>query len=236
MALLDNIVAYYKLDNENDSVASYTLTNVGSTPFATGKIGNGAVTATGNTTDYLYRDDAFGMLGSTAKTYSFWWKPVEQPGTDTMQMMTRHLYGGSAVGNYISLAYVDIAGVKKIVMHSSPVTTFFTQTLTTGTWYHFVITVPADNIGTITCYMNDSSLGGHANWAQNYALTTKLAMFADHAGTSISSGGIDEFGIWSRVLSGTEITELYNSGAGLQYPFPTYNPSIARRRLLLANM
>ena len=31
-------------------------------------------------------------------------------------------------------------------------------------------------------------------------------------------GGVDELGIWDRVLTPTEITELYNSGVGKQYP------------------
>lgn len=34
---------------------------------------------------------------------------------------------------------------------------------------------------------------------------------------------IDEVGIWSRALTSTEITSLYNSGSGLQYPFSTGN-------------
>ena len=30
---------------------------------------------------------------------------------------------------------------------------------------------------------------------------------------------IDEVGIWSRTLTSTEVSDLYNSGSGLQYPF-----------------
>jgi hypothetical protein len=33
------------------------------------------------------------------------------------------------------------------------------------------------------------------------------------------NGQLDEFGYWNRVLSQTEVTILYNSGAGLAYPF-----------------
>jgi hypothetical protein len=36
-------------------------------------------------------------------------------------------------------------------------------------------------------------------------------------------GDIDEVGIWSRVLTSTEVTQLYNGGAGLQYPFTNGN-------------
>lgn len=33
------------------------------------------------------------------------------------------------------------------------------------------------------------------------------------------TGAIDEVGFWDRQLTGAEITQLYNSGTGLQYPF-----------------
>lgn len=36
-------------------------------------------------------------------------------------------------------------------------------------------------------------------------------------------GLIDEVGIWSRAIDSTEVTSLYNGGAGLQYPFTTDN-------------
>lgn len=35
------------------------------------------------------------------------------------------------------------------------------------------------------------------------------------------TGAIDEVGVWNRVLTSTEITELYNSGSGITYPFPS---------------
>jgi hypothetical protein len=39
-----------------------------------------------------------------------------------------------------------------------------------------------------------------------------------------ADGQIDEVGIWSRALSSTEVTKLYNGGAGLQYPFFPFSP------------
>jgi hypothetical protein len=35
----------------------------------------------------------------------------------------------------------------------------------------------------------------------------------------IANTRLDEIGIWNRALTGTEITDLYNSGSGLTYPF-----------------
>jgi len=41
---------------------------------------------------------------------------------------------------------------------------------------------------------------------------------ARNSATQYTNGIIDEVGIWDRVLTSTEITELYNSGVGKQYP------------------
>ena len=40
-----------------------------------------------------------------------------------------------------------------------------------------------------------------------------------HTNTAGFAGTIDEVGVWGRVLSASEVTALYNSGAGVAYPF-----------------
>ena len=55
-------------------------------------------------------------------------------------------------------------------------------------------------------------------------LNVPLEFFSDTGGTNpISETTIDEVGIWSRALSESEISDLWNSGAGLEYPT---NPSV----------
>ena len=53
MALTDGLLSYHTCDNLNDSVGSRTLTNTGSTPTATAKIGNGYDGGTSNSTKRL---------------------------------------------------------------------------------------------------------------------------------------------------------------------------------------
>ena len=36
--------------------------------------------------------------------------------------------------------------------------------------------------------------------------------------SGLFNGSIDAFNVWNRVLTATEVTELYNSGNGKQYP------------------
>jgi len=45
-----------------------------------------------------------------------------------------------------------------------------------------------------------------------------------NAGSQPFDGTLDESAIWSRALTSTELTELYNSGDGFQYPLVTNNP------------
>lgn len=45
-------------------------------------------------------------------------------------------------------------------------------------------------------------------------------------GSEFWNGAIDEVGFWSRALSQAEITQLYNGGAGLQYPFLSSSGSL----------
>ena len=64
------------------------------------------------------------------------------------------------------------------------------------------------------------------------------------------NGNMHDIGIWNRALSPQEISQLYNEGRGLSYPFikpnlfkriskyigsatSSFNPAFARRRLLL---
>jgi len=71
--------------------------------------------------------------------------------------------------------------------------------------------INSENVGIIASGIHTSSvlssLGCHAT-DNNYCY----------------NGSIDEVGIWSRLLTDDELTELYNSGAGLQYPFTSPSP------------
>jgi hypothetical protein len=72
--------------------------------------------------------------------------------------------------------------------------------------------------------INGSSIGLTTevnNLSTNTTISTAGLLINDkqNAGNEGSPGLYDEIGIWTRVLSGAEITELYNSGSALQYPF-----------------
>jgi len=49
--------------------------------------------------------------------------------------------------------------------------------------------------------------------------TNNFLIGAIHGGGDYMDGLVDEVGIWNKVLTSGEITDLYNSGSGLAYPF-----------------
>jgi len=88
---------------------------------------------------------------------------------------------------------------------------------TASTWYHIVFTYDAS--GNYAFYVNGSSVKtGTSNDASiNYDLDLRVGSRDFHTESFI--GTMDELGIFNKVLSPTEVTELYNSGSGLTFPF-----------------
>lgn len=81
-----------------------------------------------------------------------------------------------------------------------------------NTWYHYVITY--DSSGTTKIYRNGSLV---VTGSQPVASTsnTLLRIGIEGNGSTGWNGRISMAGIWNRVLSGSEISELYNAGVGL---------------------
>jgi hypothetical protein len=62
---------------------------------------------------------------------------------------------------------------------------------------------------------NVSSAGGGAGDITPLASTSGLHIGADRVGTGQFDGLIDEVAIWDRALDATDVSALYNGGAGI---------------------
>ena len=91
-------------------------------------------------------------------------------------------------------------------------------TLTTGVWYMATLTYDGANI---RLYLNGSSDAAAVALTGNTRTSTDALYIGAQGGNTFFDGIIDEVGAWSRELSSTEVTALYNSGNGNQYPFTT---------------
>ena len=106
----------------------------------------------------------------------------------------------------------------------------YTTTLTAGTWYHIVYVY---NGSTVQGYLNGTAVGAGvassgngSSGMQSYSLVGSITNGATGANWT-PDGSIDMCYVWSRALSGSEITELYNGGTGLAYPFASSTPASA---------
>lgn len=222
MALTDNLISYYKLDessgNASDSVGSNTLTNRGTTGYSSGKINNGAVF---DGTNNKRLDISNGLEYKTAddRTWSFWVNPSGLTAG----------YFIDNVGTTNDIRMIVYPETNKITLFANGNTKSTATTVSTGNWYHIVVTKSGT---TYELYMNGSSQGTVSQGSLTY-YSDAFSLGAPFDGYgSLTNGTIDEVGIWSRALTSGEVTSLYNSGSGNQYPFSGGSTFASRMSLL----
>lgn len=239
MALTDQLHAYWKTDessgNASDSAGGgYTLTNTNTVSYGTGIINNGADTGSANTNKRLTSTGSGGTtigINDSAQSCTFnWWVNVNTvPASNTAGFMWEFAVSTGATNTgYLAVQYYNNAGTPQLYIARNCNATLdqagSNQTLTTGTWYMLTYTYDGS---TQYLYVNGSStpLVTKASSTRGTG-TSYIDLFTWYANFDSTptygnflSAKMDEFGIWTRVLSGSEITQLYNGGAGNQYPF-----------------
>lgn len=216
MALTDNIVHYWKLDessgNASDSVGSATLTNNNTVGYAAAKINNGADFGSSNTTKY-FSNSGSNIVGSGDVTYNLWFKTANTT-AGSMQL----LHGTGANSQEFRCSVLPSTGKVRVTRYNSSSATNVDNTISVfdNTWHMF--TVKWVTGGTITAYIDGTALGTTGTNTGIGGTSTPSISLGQMFGEYFS-GLVDEVGVWSRALSNSEITQLYNSGAGLQYPF-----------------
>lgn len=239
MALTDNLVSYWKLDessgNAADSVGSNTLTNNNTTAYAAGKINNGADFELSFSNSLSITDAAQTGLDLTgAFTISFWVKPesvvsgyhtmvskggisVAASDTTTQYLIWRDNDGAGSAERVQFL--VRTAGANKEIGYTTG-----SAILNAGTWYHIVAYYNPST--KMELFINNVSVASSTSSVPASLVNTArpFGLGADEAATAANffDGVIDEVGIWNRVLTSDEITSLYNSGNGWQYPFTPF--------------
>lgn len=213
MALKTNLISWWTLDEtsgtRNDSHGSNHLTDYNTVTYTTGKKSNAASFASANS-EYLSITDASqtGLDISTTGTWSYWIYFV----SDTDAVVIDKTAAGSS--SYWIQHQIG-TGTTQRFSNSAETGLDITATMNTGTWYHCVWTY---NAGTVEFFLNGTSQGTASGGT---SLTNSTAPFTlgrvnKYTGNYLN-GYMDEVGVWSRVLTGAEITELYNSGNGMTY-------------------
>lgn len=193
-----------------------TLTNTNSATLGVGLNGENAVDFESTNSQYMsIADNAF-ISFTTSFSASFWWKPE----TVTNGDMFLRKYGAAGARDYIYEQAVTAGNMSPRLEYFDNAyrdgLTSATTAVSAGNWYHIVITFSS---GSIIYYINGSKLG-------NTITPNNLAM-ADGNGTlyiSSSNGAgqyidglVHQMLLYNKVLTATDVTNLYNSGAGLPW-------------------
>jgi len=206
-----NLVAYYRLENVNDSKSSYTLTNAGTTPFNAALFGNGADQGSSNTTKYLYRTDVLGFNTNGNNNITVVWRmkfnslPASGTGMSTIFFA---LDPSSGSRYFYRPGYGNTAGV--YTMSYRGITYTFSGTPSTTEYYYFAFTSTTGQVNKL--YVNGELVG--TTTQNDNATATNTPRFA--IGASVFNAGsfdhssciYDDVAIFSRVLSQEEIQSL----------------------------
>lgn len=96
-----------------------------------------------------------------------------------------------------------------------------TDTISVNTWY-FVVAWHDSVNNTLNIQVNNGTVSS-VSWAGGVRQSNADFIVGAAAGTTnnfYTDGRIDGLGLWTKVLSSDERTTLYNSGSGVEYPFP----------------
>lgn len=226
MALTDNIVLYWTLDDADltsddpDDVSSNGNDGVNTNAAATGATGliNEAFTFDG-TNEYIKINSSL-LLGN-AMTLSFW---ANFATVTDFDWIFRQGVGGS--DRSIDIFFSTDAKIKfsySTTSASSYATEYLEDAASSFSgWTHIVITRDGT---THTLYINGSSkawtLSSGSDSTNNFRNPTTDEMKFFGLSTNGMDAGVDEVGVWNVALSSSDVTTLYNAGAGLSYPFNT---------------
>jgi len=223
MALDTNLIAYWKLDessgNASDSTANgKTLTNTGTVTYTTGKINNAGNFS--GSSQYLTRASEAYFQITGALSISLW------VNADTLSA-DRQLV--SKNDNNISNSEFGIIyrSTGKFAFFSANASNYYylstNSTYSATNWYHVVVTRAGSSSGSaVLIYVNGSSVATTVDSTDPSFVGTSsypLNIGSQNNNNSAFDGKIDEVGIWTRELTSAEVTQLYNSGNGLSYPF-----------------
>lgn len=205
-----NLVSYYKLENVSDSKGSNTLTNNGTVTFAAAKFNNGADLGASNTTKYLSQAGTISIDGG-ACTFAGWIKAQTEIASGLYYIC--HQANNTSSTQYI-LRYEYNSGTRRLLFDRTKNGTaddLFTYNITLGTtdFYHVALTYDGS---TVRGYVNGAEIGSVASSGNGSGSATQgFTLGSDTDGNNKASVIIDDFAVFSRAITPTEVLSLYTT-------------------------
>lgn len=238
--LFTNLVSYWKLDETSGTrYASHStnhLTDANSVLSAAGKIGTAALFVRADE-DSLYIGAVSSLTLAQHDSFALglWFYPTSiPPGTNSANLV---LQEATSLTNAIFVAYIWGGDGHFYFEVNTPSGTDFVDggAPTLNAWHYAVCWHDAD-ADTLNVQVDSGAVASTAHSAGLRTGGGVLSLGAARHTTGYGyDGRIDEVGLWiGRILTVSERTALYNSGAGLPYPFGLTGPTFtARPRNLL---
>jgi len=226
--MADDLISYYKFDADaNDSVGGKHLTVANATISATAVIDH----------SYYFNGSNAKLSGVSftgVKTISMWFRPYYTITTtanavaimgDSGDTGIYWYLGGNTSSSFANEMFTFQVAYGKLFYATS--TQLGTSEFTADTWYHLVwVWSAADS--TYRIYLNGTDCGLMTNYggASEKSSLSNFTLGMGEAATYFK-GYIDEYALWSRSITGAEVTSLYGGGSGWQYPFVVPAPVAA---------
>lgn len=204
--------------NSNDSVAA----NHGTDTSVTYSAGNGIINQGGGYLAGSSSNSAVTAVGlpatDTARTINLWVKCTTTVGDGCFGW-------GSVAGTGEKCMILISAGNAYFAGHSADLNS--NTAVNDGNWHMITFKSAGGTNGAVAIFTDGVSRNTGTLTLNTSNQVTRWGVRTDD--TSHSTIAIDEIGVWSRAISDAEITELYNNGGGLTYPFT----SSAKKNLTL---
>ncbi len=224
VALTDNLISYWKLDeasgNAVDANSTNNLTAANAPGSTTGILGNARTFVAASTQYFTKADNADLSTGDIDFTIQAWVKLTSK----SAAMAFVGKWG--SVSNNEFLLYYDNSGDRfnfivtplGVGAGAAGVTANNFGSPPLNTWIHLIAKHDSvNNVLSIT--VNDGTPDTNSYAAGVFDGTDPFEFGRTSDGGAYLNGVLDEVGLWKRILTGPEVTQLYGSGGGLAYPF-----------------
>ena len=212
------LYAVYKAEsNTNDSLGTYNGTGQGGLTYTAGKSGN-AFTFNGSNAYVNLPNNTFNTLTGDF-SINMWVKIANTGGAQTLLSAFDNVGGQYGIFLFNSgSTYFDIYyGGSSVRLSESGVNPY-------NTWY--MVTVVRKASTSTKIYYNGTLSASNTSTANPIYPTTTLSSIGVRKSTLYgfeyycgNGTSIDEVNVWNKELTSTEVTELYNAGAGKFYPY-----------------
>ena len=213
-SLKTSLVASYNGEsNANDSFGSTNGTAQGGLTYGVGKVGT-AFQFNGSNSYVALPTNIFKKTGDFS--FSLWVNANALSGSQAI--FGTYFYDGTIYGWRLDFSN---SGMNFGIFGSSHVNLGISGTFNNGQWYHITVTRKAST-GTKVYVNGTLNVSNTSTINPNYATTQYTTIGATQyqpsTVTYYFNGKIDGVNVWDKELTASEITELYNSGNGKQYP------------------